>query len=117
MIHTHDAVGRDGSSSHVLRRIACNRWLELAYPVDPALPIVRDEPSNGLTNAHDVIRSVLNPAHLRAAMPTDVAVRTPVEQSLQQLETASVQRQQALTQSQQQDMDTRVRENMSMRMA
>ncbi|AEO41412.1 hypothetical protein P2C08_18165 [Xanthomonas perforans] len=80
------------------------------------MPIVRDEPSNGLTNAHDVIRSVLNPAHLRAAMPTDVAVRTPVEQSLQQLETASVQRQQALAQSQQQDMDNRVRENMSMRM-
>ncbi|MBV6883528.1 hypothetical protein [Xanthomonas euvesicatoria] len=50
-------------------------------------------------------------------MPTDVAVRTPVEQSLQQLETASVQRQQALAQSQQQDMDYRVRENMSMRMA
>ncbi|APP01882.1 hypothetical protein TB9_20465 [Xanthomonas perforans] len=49
-------------------------------------------------------------------MPTDVAVRTPVEQSLQQLETASVQRQQALAQSQQQDMDNRVRENMSMRM-
>ncbi|MBB4724911.1 hypothetical protein [Xanthomonas euvesicatoria] len=70
-----------------------------------------------MTNAHDVIRSVLNPAHLRAAMSTDVAVRTPVEQSLQQLETASVQRQQALAQSQQQDMDTRVRENMSMRMA
>nr|WP_127165241.1 hypothetical protein [Xanthomonas euvesicatoria] len=69
-----------------------------------------------MTNAHDVIRSVLNPAHLRAAMSTDVAVRTPVEQSLQQLETASVQRQQALAQSQQQDMDNRVRENMSMRM-
>ncbi|MCC8529379.1 hypothetical protein L2249_09465 [Xanthomonas perforans] len=69
-----------------------------------------------MANAHDVIRSVLNPAHLRAAMPTDVAVRTPVEQSLQQLETASVQRQQALAQSQQQDMDNRVRENMSMRM-
>lgn len=49
-------------------------------------------------------------------MPTDVAVRTPVEQSLQQLETASVQRQQALAQSQQQDMDNPVRENMSMRM-
>lgn len=80
------------------------------------MPIVRDEPSNGLTNAHDVIRSVLNPAHLRAAMPTDVAVRTPVEQSLQQLETASVERQQALAQSQQQDMDNPVRENMSMRM-
>ncbi|MGY4891116.1 UNVERIFIED_CONTAM: hypothetical protein EX528_12335 [Xanthomonas axonopodis] len=69
-----------------------------------------------MTNAHDVIRSALNPAHLRAAMPTDVAVRTPVAQSLQQLETVSVQRQQALAQSQQQDMDNRVRENMSMRM-
>ncbi|MCC8489993.1 hypothetical protein [Xanthomonas citri] len=95
----------------------CNRWLDLADPVDPALPIVRDEPSNGLTNAHDVIRSVLNPAHLRAAMPTDVAVRTPVAQSLQQLETASVERQRALTQSQQQDTDNRVRETLSMRMA
>ncbi|KHL67633.1 hypothetical protein XEU83M_00565 [Xanthomonas euvesicatoria] len=62
------------------------------------------------------MRSVLNPAHLRAAMSTDVAVRTPVEQSLQQLETASVERQQALAQSQQQDMDNPVRENMSMRM-
>ncbi|AOY68752.1 hypothetical protein QYG06_08725 [Xanthomonas euvesicatoria] len=49
-------------------------------------------------------------------MSTDVAVRTPVEQSLQQLETASVERQQALAQSQQQDMDNPVRENMSMRM-
>ncbi|KGT84954.1 hemolysin, partial [Xanthomonas vasicola] len=58
-----------------------------------------------------------NPAHLRAAMSTDVAVRTPVEQSLQQLETASVERQRALMQGQQQDMDNRVRENMSMRMA
>ncbi|WP_343124455.1 hypothetical protein [Xanthomonas citri] len=63
------------------------------------------------------MRSVLNPAHLRAAMPTDLAVRTPVAQSLQQLETASVERQRALAQSQQQDMDNRVRENMSMRMA
>ncbi|KEZ95880.1 hemolysin [Xanthomonas vasicola pv. vasculorum NCPPB 895] len=58
-----------------------------------------------------------NPAHLRATMSTDVAVRTPVEQSLQQLETASVERQRALMQGQQQDMDNRVRENMSMRMA
>ncbi|SON95451.1 conserved hypothetical protein [Xanthomonas citri pv. fuscans] len=49
-------------------------------------------------------------------MPTDVAVRTPVAQSLQQLEIVSVQRQQALAQSQQQDMDNPVRENMSMRM-
>ncbi|MCW3194177.1 MULTISPECIES: hypothetical protein [Xanthomonas] len=70
-----------------------------------------------MTKAHDVVRSVLNPAHLRAAMPTDVAVRTPVAQSLQQLETASVERQRALTQSQQQDTDNRVRETLSMRMA
>jgi hypothetical protein len=42
-----------------------------------------------LTNAHDVIRSVPDPAQLRAAMPTGVALRTPVEQSLQQLETAA----------------------------
>ncbi|KER79981.1 hemolysin [Xanthomonas arboricola pv. celebensis] len=57
-----------------------------------------------------------NPAHLRAHMPTDVAVQTPVEQSLQQLEVASTNRQQALAQSQQQEMDTRQRESASMRM-
>lgn len=57
-----------------------------------------------------------NPAHLRAHMPTDVAVQTPVEQSLQQLEVASADRQQALAQSQQQEMDTRQRESASMRM-
>ncbi|WP_435013143.1 Smlt3024 family type IV secretion system effector [Xanthomonas arboricola] len=57
-----------------------------------------------------------NPAHLRAHMPTDVAVQTPVEQSLQQLEVASTDRQQALAQSQQQEMDTRQRESASMRM-
>ncbi|MCS3809298.1 XVIPCD domain-containing protein [Xanthomonas sp. 4461] len=57
-----------------------------------------------------------NPAHLRAHMPTDVAVQTPVEQSLQQLEVASTNRQQALAQSQQQEMDNRQRESASMRM-
>ncbi|MCC8616918.1 XVIPCD domain-containing protein [Xanthomonas vesicatoria] len=57
-----------------------------------------------------------NPAHLRAHMPTDVAVQTPVEQSLQQLEVASTDRQQALAQSQQQEMDTRQRESASIRM-
>ncbi|CAE6730295.1 Smlt3024 family type IV secretion system effector [Xanthomonas arboricola] len=57
-----------------------------------------------------------NPAHLRAHMPTDVAVQTPVEQSLQRLEVASTDRQQALAQSQQQEMDTRQRESASMRM-
>ncbi|MCC4602432.1 hemolysin [Xanthomonas campestris pv. badrii] len=56
-----------------------------------------------------------NPAHLRAHMPTDVAVQTPVEQSLQQLEVASNDRQQALAQSQQQEAD-RQRESASMRM-
>ncbi|APO97524.1 hypothetical protein BI313_21520 [Xanthomonas vesicatoria] len=49
-------------------------------------------------------------------MPTDVAVQTPVEQSLQQLEVASTDRQQALAQSQQQEMDTRQRESASIRM-
>ncbi|NIK06683.1 hypothetical protein FHY11_000149 [Xanthomonas arboricola] len=57
-----------------------------------------------------------NPAHLRAHMPTDVAVQTPVAQSLQQLEVASTDRQQALAQSQQQEMDNRQRESASMRM-
>ncbi|KUF36633.1 hypothetical protein [Xanthomonas phaseoli] len=52
--------------------------------------------------------------HVRAA---DVAVRTPVEQSLQQLEMASVERQPTLAQSQQQDIGNRVREKMSMHMA
>ncbi|MFC3276972.1 XVIPCD domain-containing protein [Xanthomonas fragariae] len=49
-----------------------------------------------------------DPAHLRASMPTDVAVRTPVEQSLQQLEMANMERQQALLQSQQPAMDNRL---------
>ncbi|MCS3845569.1 hypothetical protein GGR70_000504 [Xanthomonas campestris] len=57
-----------------------------------------------------------NPAHLRAHMPTDVAVQTPVEQSLQRLEIANTDRQQALVQSQQQEMDNRVREGSAMRM-
>ncbi|MCF8797325.1 XVIPCD domain-containing protein [Xanthomonas campestris] len=57
-----------------------------------------------------------NPAHLRAHMPTDVAVQTPVEQSLQRLEMANTDRQQALVQSQQQEMDNRVREGSAMRM-
>ncbi|MEQ7461224.1 XVIPCD domain-containing protein, partial [Xanthomonas campestris] len=56
-----------------------------------------------------------NPAHLRAHMPTDVAVQTPVEQSLQRLEIANTDRQQALVQSQQQEMDNRVREGSAMR--
>ncbi|MFO3705012.1 XVIPCD domain-containing protein [Xanthomonas codiaei] len=57
-----------------------------------------------------------NPAHLRAHMPTDVAVQTPVEQSLQRLEVTSAERQQALAQSQQQEMDNRQRESAAIRM-
>ncbi|MBB5735873.1 hypothetical protein FHT09_001613 [Xanthomonas arboricola] len=64
-----------------------------------------------------VVQGELNdPAHLRAHMPTDVAVQTPVEKSLQQLEVATTDRQQALAQSQQQEVDTRQRESASMRM-
>ncbi len=45
-----------------------------------------------------------DPAHRRASMPTDVAVQTPVEQSLQRLEVAGQERQQqGLAQTQQQE--------------
>jgi hypothetical protein len=45
-----------------------------------------------------------DPAHRRASMPTDVAVQTPVEQSLQRLEVVGQERQQqALAQTQQQE--------------
>ncbi len=45
-----------------------------------------------------------DPAHRRASMPTDVAVQTPVEQSLQRLEEVGQERQQqALAQTQQQE--------------
>lgn len=67
-----------------------------------------------------VVQGSLNdPAHLRASMPTDVAVRTPVDQSLQQLALASTERaqSQAQVQSQQQDADAQVRESPAMRMA
>ncbi|WP_161963836.1 Smlt3024 family type IV secretion system effector [Xanthomonas arboricola] len=65
-----------------------------------------------------VVQGALNdPAHLRASMPTDEAVRTPVGQSLQQLEIVTVDRQQAALQSQQQEMDNRSREAPAMRMA
>ncbi|MCC4587095.1 hemolysin [Xanthomonas sp. NCPPB 1067] len=64
-----------------------------------------------------VVQGELNdPAHLRAHMPTDVAVQTPVEKSLQQLEVATTDRQQALAQSQQQEMDNRQRESAALRM-
>ncbi|MGH8465646.1 MAG: XVIPCD domain-containing protein, partial [Pseudomonas sp.] len=58
-----------------------------------------------------------DPAHLRASMPTDVAVQTPVEQSLQRLELASAERQQAQSQRQQQELDNQVREHPAMRLA
>lgn len=55
-----------------------------------------------------------DPAHRRAAMPTDVAVQTPVEQSLQRLgEVGQERQQQVLAQAQQQEQDTRVRETQS----
>ena len=65
-----------------------------------------------------VVQGEMNdPAHLRASMPTDVAVQTPVEQSLQRLELASAERQEALSQRQQQELDNQVREHPQMRMA
>ncbi|MGO4717899.1 Smlt3024 family type IV secretion system effector [Stenotrophomonas indicatrix] len=65
-----------------------------------------------------VVQGEMNdPAHLRASMPTDVAVQTPVEQSLQRLELASAERQQAQSQRQQQELDNQVREHPAMRLA
>ncbi len=64
-----------------------------------------------------VVQGDLNdPAHRRAVMPTQEAVQTPVEQSLQRLEVASADRQQALAQSQQQEIDQQARENPAIRM-
>uniref|UniRef100_UPI00299F7605 XVIPCD domain-containing protein n=1 Tax=Pseudomonas sp. K5 TaxID=1156313 RepID=UPI00299F7605 len=55
-----------------------------------------------------------DPAHRRASMPTDVAVQTPVEQSLHRLDEVGQERQQqVLAQAQQQEQDTRVRETQS----
>lgn len=65
-----------------------------------------------------VVQGEMNdPAHLRASMPTDVAVQTPVEQSLERLELASAERQQAQSQRQQQELDNQVREHPAMRLA
>lgn len=64
-----------------------------------------------------VVQGELNdPAHQRVSMPTDLAVQTPVAQSLQQLEVASTDRQQTVAQGQKQDMDQQARENAAMRM-
>jgi hypothetical protein len=57
-----------------------------------------------------------DPAHRRASMPTEVAVQTPVEQSLQRLDVASTERQESLAQNQQQDMETQQRGNPALRM-
>ncbi len=64
-----------------------------------------------------VVQGDLNdPAHRRASMPTDVAVQTPVAQSLQQLEVASAERQQAAVQVLDQQQDAPARENPAVRM-
>ncbi|MGB9101285.1 MAG: XVIPCD domain-containing protein [Stenotrophomonas indicatrix] len=68
-------------------------------------------------NVFVVQGDINDPAHMRASMPTDVAVQTPVEQSLQRLELASAERQQAVSQRQQQELDNQVREHPQMRMA
>ncbi|MCU1071060.1 hemolysin, partial [Stenotrophomonas maltophilia] len=56
-------------------------------------------------------------AHLRASMPTDRAVQTPVEQSLQALQAVGAEREQAHAQRQQQEVDARARDTPAMRMA
>ncbi|EMT5435008.1 XVIPCD domain-containing protein [Stenotrophomonas maltophilia] len=63
-----------------------------------------------------VVQGGMNdPAHLRVSMPTDVAVQTPVAQSLQQIEAASLDHQPAAVQRQQ-DIDVQARESPGMRM-
>ena len=63
-----------------------------------------------------VVQGGMNdPAHLRVSMPTDVAVQTPVAQSLQQIEAASLDRQPAAVQRHQ-DIDVQARESPGMRM-
>lgn len=67
-------------------------------------------------NVFVVQGELADPAHRRASMPTDVAVQTPVEQSLQRLEVAGQAQQPALAESHQQDQDARVRESQSQTM-
>lgn len=65
-------------------------------------------------NVFVVQGDLADPAHRRASMPTDVAVQTPVEHSLQQLEVAGQERQQqALAQSQQEHQEAQQRETQS----
>ncbi|HHA2974373.1 Smlt3024 family type IV secretion system effector [Stenotrophomonas geniculata] len=64
-----------------------------------------------------VVQGELNdPAHLRASMPTDRAVQTPVEQSLQALQAVGADRGQAHAQRQQQEIDVQARDTPAMRM-
>lgn len=64
-----------------------------------------------------VVQGDLNdPAHRRASMSTDVAVQTPVAQSLQQLEVSSAERQQAAVQNLDQQREAPARENPAVRM-
>ena len=68
-------------------------------------------------NVFVVQGELADPAHRRASMPTDVAVQTPVEQSMRQLDVAGQERQQqALAQTTQQELDARVRESQSQAM-
>ncbi|WP_315387551.1 XVIPCD domain-containing protein [uncultured Stenotrophomonas sp.] len=65
-------------------------------------------------NVFVVQGDLADPAHRRASMPTDVAVQTPVEHSLQQLELADQERQQqAFAQTQQQHQEAQQRETQS----
>lgn len=68
-------------------------------------------------NVFVVQGELADPAHRRASMPTDVAVQTPVEQSMRQLDVAGQERQQqALAQTTQQELDARIRESQSQAM-
>lgn len=66
-------------------------------------------------NVFVVQGGMTDPAHLRVSMPTDIAVQTPVAQSLQQIEAASLDRQPAAVQRQQ-DIDVQAREIPAIRM-
>jgi len=68
-------------------------------------------------NVFVVQGELADPAHRRASMQTDIAVQTPVEQSMRQLDVAGQERQQqALAQTTQQELDARVRESQSQAM-
>ncbi|TAA10956.1 hemolysin [Pseudoxanthomonas winnipegensis] len=83
--------------------------------VDHVLLSAQTQDSPAGRNVFVVQGNLGDPAHLRAHMPTDVAVRTPVEQSLQQLRIAGEERQQALAQSPQTMMESPTREQAAVR--